>query len=111
MVSMQTLVAPDDVYNRALVENTHPPRWVNPIPQERYNLLVLGAGTAGLVSAAGAAALGARVALVEERLMGGDCLNFGCVPTKALIRTSRAAWDLRAASNYGAEPACASASN
>ena len=51
--------------------------------------MVIGAGTAGLVAAAGAAGLGARVALVERRLMGGDCLNFGCVPSKALIRASR----------------------
>jgi heterodisulfide reductase subunit A-like polyferredoxin len=48
----------------------------------RYNLVVIGAGTAGLVTAAGAAGLGARVALVESNLMGGDCLNV-CVPSKA----------------------------
>ena len=50
------------------------------------------------MSAAGAVALGARVALVEELLKGGDCLNFGCVPSKALIRSSRAAWAFREAS-------------
>ena len=49
----------------------------------RYNLVVIGAGTAGLVCAAGAAGLGARVALIERHLMGGDCLNVGCVPSKA----------------------------
>lgn len=97
----QTLLAPEDAYNRELLENAHPPARVNPKPHEVYNLVVLGAGTAGLVSTAGAAALGARVALVEERLMGGDCLNFGCVPSKALIRASRAAHALQEACEYG----------
>lgn len=54
-----------------------------------YNLVVIGAGTAGLVTAAGSVALGARVALVERHKMGGDCLNFGCVPSKALISSAR----------------------
>jgi pyruvate/2-oxoglutarate dehydrogenase complex dihydrolipoamide dehydrogenase (E3) component len=96
-----TLLAPDDVHNRELLENAHPPAWVNPKPPDIYNLVVLGAGTAGLVATAGAAALGARVALVEEHLMGGDCLNFGCVPSKALIRASRAAFALKEACEYG----------
>ena len=68
----------------------HPADWANPEPAGRYNLVVIGAGTAGLVTAAGAAGLGARVALVERHLMGGDCLNVGCVPSKALIRAARA---------------------
>ena len=67
-----------------------PPDWVNPVPAGRYNLVVIGGGTAGLVSAAGAAGLGARVALVERHLLGGDCLNTGCVPSKALISGARA---------------------
>ena len=79
-----------DPHDDALVANVHPPDWVNPEPAGRYNLVVIGAGTAGLVTAAGAAGLGARVALVERHLMGGDCLNVGCVPSKALIRSSRA---------------------
>ena len=54
-----------------------------------YNLVVIGAGTAGLVTAAGAAGLGAKVALVERFLLGGDCLNVGCVPSKCLIGSSR----------------------
>ena len=62
----------------------HPPAWVKREPAGRYNLVVVGAGTAGLVAAAGAAGLGAKVALVERHLMGGDCLNVGCVPSKAL---------------------------
>ncbi|HEX9724561.1 MAG TPA: FAD-dependent oxidoreductase, partial [Vicinamibacteria bacterium] len=51
----------------------------------KYNVVVIGAGTAGLVTAAGTAGLGGRVALVEAHKMGGDCLNFGCVPSKGLI--------------------------
>ena len=50
--------------------------------EDRYNVVVIGAGTAGLVTAAGTTALGGRVALIERNLMGGDCLNFGCVPSK-----------------------------
>ena len=63
--------------------------------------MVLGAGTAGLVAAAGAAGLGARVALVERHVMGGDCLNVGCVPSKCLIRSSRAWADVREAGRFG----------
>lgn len=75
--------------------------WKNPAPAPRYNLVVLGAGTAGLVTAAGAAGLGARVALVERGLMGGDCLNTGCVPSKALLASARAAAAVRAAGRLG----------
>ncbi len=92
---------PLDEHNRELQRNTHPPDWVNPTPDGRYNLVVVGAGTAGLVTAAGAAGLGAKVALVERHLMGGDCLNVGCVPSKALIRAGRAAADARAATRFG----------
>ncbi|MCI0345852.1 MAG: mercuric reductase [Chloroflexi bacterium] len=92
---------PDDEHNRVLVRHVHPRGWVNPDPAGRYNLVVIGAGTAGLVSAAGAAGLGAKVALVERHLMGGDCLNVGCVPSKALIAAARAAADARAAGAFG----------
>lgn len=77
---------PHDDRLRALV---HPPEWRNPRPRGRYHLVVIGGGTGGLVSAAIAAGLGARVALVERALMGGDCLNVGCVPSKALIHAAR----------------------
>jgi pyruvate/2-oxoglutarate dehydrogenase complex dihydrolipoamide dehydrogenase (E3) component len=83
------LILPDDEHNRILLRNAHPDGWVNPRPSGRYNLVVIGAGTAGLVTAAIAAGLGAKVALVEKNLMGGDCLNAGCVPSKALLRASR----------------------
>ncbi|MDQ3200045.1 MAG: mercuric reductase [Verrucomicrobiota bacterium] len=68
-----------------------------------YNLVVIGAGTAGLVTAAGSAGLGARVALIERNRMGGDCLNFGCVPSKALISSARLLHRMRNADRWGIE--------
>ena len=93
---------PEDEHNRTLVSNVHPPDWKNPDPAPCYNLLVIGAGTAGLVTAAGAAALGAKVALVERHLFGGDCLNMGCVPSKSVIRASRVIAELKLARTLGA---------
>ena len=72
-----------------LLSHVRPDGWTNPEPHARYDLVVVGGGTGGLVSAAIGAALGARVALVERALMGGDCLNYGCVPSKAVLRASR----------------------
>ncbi|MCA9512115.1 MAG: FAD-dependent oxidoreductase, partial [Myxococcales bacterium] len=83
------------------IANVHPPDWVQPTPAGRYNLVVLGAGTAGLVTAAGAAGVGARVALVERHWMGGDCLNVGCVPSKALLASAHAAARVREAGALG----------
>ena len=98
----QARVLPNDEYNQALVANVAPPDWKNPTPAGRYNLVVIGAGTAGLVTAAGAAGLGARVALIERHLMGGDCLNVGCVPSKCIIRSSRAIGEALRAEQLGA---------
>lgn len=94
-------VTPRDEHNQRLVAHVHPPDWINPEPAGRYNFVVIGAGTAGLVAAAGAAGLGAKVALVERHLMGGDCLNVGCVPSKTLIRSARALADVREAGRFG----------
>jgi pyruvate/2-oxoglutarate dehydrogenase complex dihydrolipoamide dehydrogenase (E3) component len=94
-------VLPKDEYNATLVANVHPADWQNPEPASRYNLVVIGAGTAGLVTAAGAAGLGAKVALVERNLLGGDCLNVGCVPSKCVIRSSRVLGDLALGSELG----------
>src|SRR5574341_691078 len=94
-------VFPRDDFNNKLIANVHPPEWRNPEPAPRYNLVVIGAGTAGLVTAAGAAGLGARVALIERSLMGGDCLNVGCVPSKSVIRSSRVCAEIREARNFG----------
>jgi pyruvate/2-oxoglutarate dehydrogenase complex dihydrolipoamide dehydrogenase (E3) component len=91
----------DDPNDRALLSHVHPPGWRNPEPAGRYDLVVVGAGTAGLVSAAGAAGLGARVALIEREHLGGDCLNVGCVPSKALLRSAHLAADLRDAERFG----------
>jgi alkyl hydroperoxide reductase subunit AhpF len=94
-------VQPLDEHNLQLLANVHPGDWQNPEPRNPYNLVVIGAGTAGLGAALGAAGLGARVALIEKHLMGGDCLNYGCVPSKALIRCATASADVRDASHYG----------
>ncbi|WP_421656202.1 mercuric reductase [Leptothermofonsia sp. ETS-13] len=96
-------IQPLDQYNQTLVSYVHPLDWVNPKPAECYDLVVIGAGTAGLVTAAGAAGLGLglKVALIEKHLMGGDCLNVGCVPSKCLIRSSRVVADMRDADRFG----------
>ena len=99
--SETSLIPPFDEHNRILAENVHPSRWVNPTPDGRYNIVVLGAGTAGLITAVIAASLGAKVALIEKHLMGGDCLNVGCVPSKGVIRAARAWADLRRAEEFG----------
>jgi pyruvate/2-oxoglutarate dehydrogenase complex dihydrolipoamide dehydrogenase (E3) component len=101
MESLRDALAPWDEHNQRLAANVHPADWANPMPAGRYNLVVIGAGTAGLVTAAGAAGLGAKVALIERHLMGGDCLNVGCVPSKALIRSARAAKDARNGERFG----------
>lgn len=68
-----------------------------------YDLCVIGGGSAGLVAAAGGATLGARVLLVEKHKLGGDCLNYGCVPSKALIKCARVAQSARTAAAFGVE--------
>jgi pyruvate/2-oxoglutarate dehydrogenase complex dihydrolipoamide dehydrogenase (E3) component len=95
--------AGSDRFHRALVENVHPLTWRNPSPADTYNFVIIGAGPAGLVAARAAAALGARVALIERDLLGGDCLNMGCVPSKAIIRTSRLYAEMRDAENLGGQ--------
>ncbi|MCH7645434.1 MAG: mercuric reductase [Myxococcales bacterium] len=94
-------VLPLDPHNEALVANVHPADWLNPVPAGRYNLVVIGAGTAGLITSLVASSLGARVALVERHLMGGDCLNVGCVPSKSVIRAARRVHEARAAGALG----------
>lgn len=96
-------VSPLDESNQWLLSQVHPPDWVNPDPQPLYDLVVIGAGTAGLVVAAGAAGLGLglKVALIEKHLMGGDCLNVGCVPSKCMIRSSRVVAEIKASDRFG----------
>ncbi|WP_020586265.1 FAD-containing oxidoreductase [Desulfobacter curvatus] len=94
-------VSPLDSYNIRMLDLLHPKVWVDPKPKSSYNLVVIGAGAGGLVSAAGAAGVGARVALIESHLLGGDCLTVGCVPSKALLRCAKAAAAVRKASEFG----------
>jgi pyruvate/2-oxoglutarate dehydrogenase complex dihydrolipoamide dehydrogenase (E3) component/uncharacterized membrane protein YdjX (TVP38/TMEM64 family) len=103
---VSAMVLVDDEHDRRLIENCHPPRWINPTPAGKYNLVVIGGGTAGLVSAAGAAGLGAKVALIERNLMGGDCLNVGCVPSKGVIRAARAVHEARSGAAFGVRLDC-----
>lgn len=100
------LISPMDEHNTTLVGHVHPLDWMNPKPADVYDLVVIGAGTAGLVVAAGAAGLGIglKVALIEKHLMGGDCLNVGCVPSKCVIRSSRVVADMREAEVFGVKP-------
>lgn len=101
---MKTItVLPQDKHNTKLVENVHPADWKNPEPAPRYNLVVIGGGTAGLVTAGGAASVGAKVALVERHLLGGDCLNVGCVPSKLLIRSARVVGEIQRAQAFGVQ--------
>lgn len=96
-------VLPDDAHNRRLVAHVHPTDWTPPTPAARYNLVVIGGGPAGLVAALGAAGLGAKVALVERHLLGGDCLNWGCVPSKAVLKVAHQVADARSLAPYGVE--------
>ncbi len=94
-------ISPLDEYNAALLDNVHPKAWQDPEPKSNYNLVVIGAGAGGLITAAGAAGVGGQVALVESHLLGGDCLNVGCVPSKALLRCAKAVAAVRNAHEFG----------
>lgn len=94
-------ILPDDDANRRLLAHVHPADWQPPAVAERYQLVVVGGGPAGLVAAFGAVGLGARVAIIERGLLGGDCLNVGCVPSKALIASAHAAHAARTAGVHG----------
>jgi pyruvate/2-oxoglutarate dehydrogenase complex dihydrolipoamide dehydrogenase (E3) component/uncharacterized membrane protein YdjX (TVP38/TMEM64 family) len=100
-MSFDKMMLVDDPHDKQLIEYCHPAGRSNPAPAGKYNLVVIGGGTAGLVSAAGAAGLGAKVALIERNLMGGDCLNVGCVPSKGVIRAARAAHDALNGAAFG----------
>jgi pyruvate/2-oxoglutarate dehydrogenase complex dihydrolipoamide dehydrogenase (E3) component len=102
---IEPALLPLDRHNQTLRDAVHPANWTNPTPAQRYDLVVMGAGTAGLVVAAGAAGLGLglKIALIEKSLMGGDCLNVGCVPSKCVIRSSRVVAEMQAAASFGVQ--------
>src|ERR1039457_7185819 len=95
---------PLDPDSLALLANVHPPDWRNPRPTGTYDFVIVGAGPAGMLAARGAATLGRKVALIERNLLGGNCLNVGCVPSKALIRTARLYAQMRDAEDFGVPP-------
>ena len=91
---------PTDVHNQRTISQGHPPNWQNP-PGGYYDLVVIGGGPAGQVAAQVAAADGHHVAMTEMRLTGGTCVNFGCTPSKALIRCARAVHEARRGADFG----------
>ncbi|CAM5491888.1 mercuric reductase [Rhodanobacter lindaniclasticus] len=94
--------APQDAFERKRLAAVGPESWNNPEPSGPYQLVIVGAGSAGLAAADAAAALGVRVALIERHLIGGTCFNTGCVPSKALLRTATVYAEMREALRYGA---------
>jgi pyruvate/2-oxoglutarate dehydrogenase complex dihydrolipoamide dehydrogenase (E3) component len=95
----------NDEFDQELRAQVAPHDWNNPKPQALYDMVVVGGGTAGLITAAIAAGLGAKVAMVERELLGGDCLNYGCVPSKGLLSVSKRLGILRRGHEYGIAPA------
>lgn len=93
----------NDSIEQVFEKSAHPPAWRNPRPAGRYDLVVVGAGPAGLMAARETAALGAKVALIERDFIGGHRLNVGCVQSKAIIRTARLYAEMRDASSLGGQ--------
>lgn len=94
-------VWPLDEHNKELLDHVHPPGWQNPSAEKEYDMVVIGGGAAGLITAAGCAGVGARVALIEAHMLGGDCLNVGCVPSKTIIHSANLAHEMRTNNRAG----------
>lgn len=94
-------IAPFDAPNRQTISQGHPPDWVPPQAKDVYELVVIGGGPGGLTAAVTAASQGHTVAMVERNLTGGTCVNFGCTPSKALVRAGRAVHQARAGEMFG----------
>ena len=91
-----------DKFNCEMFDNVRPLKWVDPkVDGNKYDILVIGAGAGGLVTAAGSAGLGARACMIERLFIGGDCLVNGCVPSKAFIKAANIAKAVRSAAEYG----------
>ena len=106
MADVETSIAdalPKTENNLRRLRNARPDNWQNPQPAPLYNLIVIGGGSAGLLAAIVAAGLGGKVALIEKHLMGGDCLNVGCVPSKAIIRAAKTMGEIMMAHKFGIE--------
>jgi len=104
LAALPARVPPRGADDAERLDNVSPAGWRSPPPRPVYELLVIGAGPAGLMAARAAAALGVHVALVERHQLGGVSLNDGCIPSKSLIRTGRLLADMRNAVNFGALP-------
>lgn len=86
-----------DQFNCDLFDAVRPIQWVDPQVDgnDKYDMLVIGGGAGGLVTAAASKGLGARVCLIERGFLGGDCLNTGCVPSKAFLKCCNVAHNVR----------------
>lgn len=91
----------DDAQDQRMTALVRPPEWANAPSSETYDLIAIGGGTGGLTAASGAGLLGARTALIEDHLLGGDCLVHGCVPSKALLHAASVAHEVRHAGEWG----------
>ena len=92
-----------DKYNCDMFDNVRPINWVDPVKHgnKKYDILVIGGGAGGIITAAGAAGLGARACLIERAFMGGDCLVTGCVPSKAFLKAASVVKTVKTSEEYG----------
>ncbi len=100
---MSTSDFPLDPFNQNLINDVFPRDWKNPKPADVYDLVVIGGGPGGMTAAIIASKLNAKVAIIEKEHLGGECLNVGCIPSKALLRSSRVAAQVRDAADFGIE--------